>query len=141
MAEFIPEFIVDTSVWVDFFRGRLPKPILDYLSEGLELGAAAVTDIVRNEILVGARHSKDFLELKKLLSPLPCFRISDDDLPRFDEFAWRLSQKGLLGKYTDAAIAFVCHQRKVPLLSFDGYFYRLARKGILSVLPVPHAEG
>lgn len=123
--------IVDTSVWIDFFRGKLKSDTLDLLSEIIPLRTAGITDIIRHEILVGARVKPERQQLRGLLSPLPCLRIQDNQLEAFDDFGWNLRHHGLMGKYTDVAIAFVCHHHKIPILSFDKFFSHLAQKNLI----------
>lgn len=127
--------IIDTSVWIDFFRGRLKPAVLGFLSEVIPLRTAGITDIIRHEILVGASGKPERQQLRGLLSPLPCLRIQDDQLEAFDDFAWNLRAHGLMGKYTDVSIAFVCHHHKIPILSFDKFFSHLARKGLIKLQP------
>jgi predicted nucleic acid-binding protein len=126
--------IVDTSVWIDFFRGKLKPSTLNFLSETIPLRTAGITDIIRHEILVGASNKPERQQLRGLLSPLPCLRIQDDELEEFDDFAWNLRHHGLMGKYTDVAIAFVCHQHKLPILSSDKFFSHLANKNLIKTI-------
>lgn len=124
-------FVVDTSVWIDFFRGVLKSQIFGILREAIELRVAVLTDIIRHEILVGARSENQYRELQRLLSPLECLRVGGEDLEGFDRFAWHLHRQGFKGKYTDASIAYLCHRHRIPLLTFDGYFQSLARRGVI----------
>lgn len=127
-------FIVDTSVWIDYFRGALRPYVFENLAEGIRLGLAAVTDVIRHEILVGARSERDFRNLLRLLSPLDCLTIGETELSDFDRFGWELRRRGLKGTYTDLSIAFLCQRRDLPLLSFDSYFRALEKKGILKLI-------
>lgn len=127
--------IVDTSVWIDFFRGKLKPVVLNLLSEAIPLRTAGITDIIRHEILIGAAGKPERQQLRGLFSPLPCLRIRDDQLEEFEDFAWNLRHHGLIGKYTDVAIAFICHYHKIPILSFDKFFSHLARKNLIVVVP------
>ena len=126
--------VVDTSVWIDFFRGRLSPGMLDLLGEGIRQRTIALTDVIRHEILVGARSEQDFNFLKHHLVPFECLRILEHDLESFDRFAWRLHRKGLTGKYTDLSIAFLCQIYDLPIMTFDGYFGRLSGQGIIRSL-------
>lgn len=126
--------LVDTSVWVDFFRGRLAPDVYAQLAEGIRLRTAAITDIIRHEIVVGARDHQQMATLRRLLVPLPCLRVADEDLEALEEFAWDVRRKGLQGKYTDVTIAFLCVRHRLPLMAVDDYFAQLARKGILHLL-------
>lgn len=127
-------FIVDTSVWIDFFRGKLARDPLQFLIEGIEHRIAGLTDVIRHEILVGALNDRDFNRLRGLLGPLESARIADLELEDFDRFSWQLRISGFRGKYTDASIAFVCHRDKIPLMTFDRYFGLLAKKNLIRLV-------
>jgi predicted nucleic acid-binding protein len=93
-----------------------------------------ITDIIRHEILVGTNNRREFQNMEESLSPLECLRIRDEDIPSFDQFSWSLHRKGLKGKYTDLSIAFLSAHHQIPLLSFDGYFKLLSRRGVIKTI-------
>ena len=126
--------IVDTSIWIDFFRGTLPHAVHAMLTHHIEWRLAAITNVIRNEILVGAKDKQAFLTLRRLLAVLPLLYIAPDRGDAFDEFAWMLMRSGHRGKYTDVAIAFLCHEHQLPLLTSDRYFYHLAKKGVVKLV-------
>ncbi|MBI4212044.1 MAG: PIN domain-containing protein [Deltaproteobacteria bacterium] len=126
--------IVDTSVWIDFFRGSLPNDTSLSLSTAIRERQVAITDIIRHEILVGARNERDYSELQALLSPLHCHRIQDQELADFDRFAWNLKTKGFRGKYTDASIAYLAHTHQCALASFDHYFKFIEKLGLIQMV-------
>ncbi|MBI2339068.1 MAG: PIN domain-containing protein [Deltaproteobacteria bacterium] len=128
------KFIVDSSIWIDFFKGRLPDAVAAGLAAGLKNDQAVVTDIIVHELLVGAGSKKHYQELKNLFSALPLIRIEVHALEDFNLFGWNLARKGLLGKYTDLTIAYLSHLHHYPLLSLDGYFQRLGERGIIQVI-------
>lgn len=127
-------FIVDTSVWIEFFKGRLPGPVLDNLVTGLENDQISITDIIAHEILVGASTEGQYDDLNDMLSALPQLRIPDHALAEFNRFAWQVRKKGLGGKYTDIAIAYLSRLYHQPILSFDHYFSKLANTGWIQVI-------
>lgn len=128
------KFIVDTSVWIDFFNSRLPETLLDNLKAGLENEQVCLTDIILHELLIGCRNRKQYQQLKDLLSPLEVLRIKDDQLDAFNLFAWTVKQNGLLGKFTDISIAYLSHLHHYPILSLDTYFAKLAEKKLISTI-------
>lgn len=127
-------FIVDTSVWIDFFRGALGPVGRELLAQGVVERVAGITDVIRHEILVGALSESDYSRLKRLMSPLTCVRMADSRLEAFDRFSWDLRRSGFRGKYTDASIAFICHDEKLPLMTLDRYFDLLAKKGLIGLV-------
>jgi len=130
----VGKFIVDTSVWIDFFRGTLSQILSSNLVIGLENRQIVLTDIIFHELLMGTTSRKEFLTLKELLSPLKQLRIQEIQLNAFNDFAWRAHRKGVPGKYTDLTIAFLSHTHQFPILSFDKYFNKLAAKKIIRVI-------
>ena len=131
----IPElFIVDTSVWIDFFRGTLEPVYYELLTEGIREDRVVITDIIRHEILVGARSEKLYKGYLHLLEPLKCLTLPGQTTLELAHFAWFLAQEGLMGRYTDVAIAFQSHKGNIPILSFDHYFFKLAQKKWITTL-------
>lgn len=130
----MPKIIVDTSVWIDFFKGRLDSIVRQGLETALEKDQVAVTDIIQHEILMGASSKREWSLLIDLLSPLEFLRIHSDQIEDFNRFAWKLRLGGLQGSYTDSTIAYLSTIHKYPILSFDRYFKLLDQKGIVSCI-------
>lgn len=130
----VDKAIVDTSVWVDHFRGRL-KPILrDGLETLLLNDQAMLTDIILHEILVGAVDEKHYQWLSDHLSVLSCLSIPEVEKAKLTLFGFNLRRKGFPGKYTDLTIAYLAQKHDFPLLTFDGYFKKLSSKGIIRLV-------
>ncbi len=64
--------------------------------------SAAITTVIRHELLLGAISETDFNQLNRMLSALPTYGISPQDERDFERFGFRLGQLGLLGRFTDA---------------------------------------
>lgn len=126
------KFIADTSVWIDFFRNKLPKN--SEFVQGLDNEEVVVTDVIVHEIVVGAPTEKSYHQLSNLLSSLTQLKIKDEELPDFNRFAWKLHRHGLKGKYTDLTIAYLAHLYSYPVASFDGYFKKLAKQGWIKMI-------
>ncbi len=134
----MPFVIVDTSVWINFFRGALKPEIKEALFSFLRSRQAALTDVILHELLVGARTEKQYIDLKQKLSPLHCFVMEPSLHANFHRFGFELNRKGLLGSYTDVSIAYHSSIAMAPILSFDRYFAILSSKKIVDVITIPH---
>lgn len=95
----------------------------------------ALTDIVKHEILVGAKSQTQFSQLLDLLEACPEFYIPRGEYHHFNHFGFELAQKGLLGRYTDVSIAFICKYHALPIWSFDRYFHTLAKRKLIRLFP------
>lgn len=128
--------IVDTSVWIDFFNGKLLGKEKETLILLLEAEEAVITDIIKHELLIGANSASEYSELNDSLSALEEYSIDSDLRVEFNRFGFELRKRGFLGKYTDSSIAFLARTNQFPVYSFDKYFSKLAQKGMISILPV-----
>lgn len=126
--------IVDTSVWVDYFRGTLKAAIRENLAAALLRNHVAITDIIFHEILMGARDEGQYSWLFGHLQSITCLAIEPDERNELSLFGFRLKKNGLLGKYTDLSIAYLAHKHACPIVSFDNYFKKLSLKGLIRII-------
>lgn len=118
--------LVDTSVWIAFFRegaSRAAKE-LDVL---LEEGSACFCGLVEAELLPGLRR-EDRTRVRALMAGLPCLEISTDIWTDVAEIQERSLAQGL-GPFSipDLILTAVALRNKVPLFSLDRHFVSLAR--------------
>lgn len=64
--------LIDTSVWIDFLKKK-PTPQVQRLRELLSQQQAAITPVIYQEILQGAKSPDDFLRLRDYFRSLPFF--------------------------------------------------------------------
>lgn len=127
--------IIDTSVWIYFLEGNLENTATEFMVKAVEEEAAVITDIILNELLVGAINEANFKKICELFVPIKILRIFDENLEDFNLFCFSLRKAGLLGKYTDMSIAYLSKISGYPVWSLDRYFTKLAAKQIINTLP------
>ena len=71
--------LVDSSVWVDYFRGRSTGQtgLLEGLLDSQEL---AIGDLIFTEVLQGCKIDKEFNEVRRLLGRLELIALSGEDV-------------------------------------------------------------
>jgi predicted nucleic acid-binding protein len=71
--------LVDSSVWIDFFRGRstAQTETLEGLLDSEELG---IGDLILTEVLQGCKLDKEFNEVRRLLSRLEFVVLGGEDV-------------------------------------------------------------
>lgn len=115
--------LVDSSVWIDFFRGTATKQveILDSL-----LGRKPITigDIILTEVLQGFNQDRDFHKAHRLLSSLDLIEISGRDIAVQAARNFRtLRTAGITVRKTiDTLIATRCIESNYQLLYSDRDF-------------------
>jgi predicted nucleic acid-binding protein len=71
--------LVDSSVWVDFFRAK-PTPQTELLEKLLDSQALAIGDLILTEVLQGCRFDKEFNEVRRLLARLEFVVLGGEDV-------------------------------------------------------------
>ncbi|HMC95003.1 MAG TPA: PIN domain-containing protein [Polyangia bacterium] len=121
---------VDTSVWVEFFRGR--QPLTDRVSDVLERDQVALPVPVRIEILSGARKTER-PRLARLLSALPLLLPSDATWRRIEEWVATGAGAGQRFGVADLLVAAIASENNCAIWSLDPDFARMARLGLVSL--------
>ncbi|HLB58510.1 MAG TPA: PIN domain-containing protein [Bdellovibrionota bacterium] len=123
--------IIDTSVWIEFFRGRLSPGSINIVQKFLEIELAYLTDIIKHEILIGSRNDSEYKKLSYLISAIHILDFNPEMKIEFNSFAFSLKKKGFINNYTDLSIAFISNYYDIPVYSFDGYFEKLSNAGVI----------
>jgi predicted nucleic acid-binding protein len=71
--------LVDSSVWIDYFRG-IATPQTDRLDALLGVEPLAIGDLILVEVLQGFPSDKDFDQVRKLLTSLMPIDIGGQDI-------------------------------------------------------------
>ena len=123
--------VVDTSVWVAFFRGS-PRSTGERLKALLDDDQVAMPVPVRVEILGGAR-SENLVQLRRLLSALPTLYPTEQAWVRMEAWAARSARAGQRFGVGDLLIASLAAEQRLPLWSLDRDFDRMARLGFIEI--------
>lgn len=115
--------LVDSSVWIDFFRGTITAQT-DRLDQLLGNALLAVGDLMLAEVLQGFSAERDFNQAKKLLTALDIVSISDVEIAVQAARNFRsLRARGITVRKTiDTLIATRCIESGFALLYSDRDF-------------------
>ena len=121
---------VDTSVWIDFFRGRAPAA--ERLPVLLDQDEVALPIPVKIEILSGASRTER-ARLDPLLSALPILFPTRETWRRLE--AWILTGRASGQRFgvADLLIASLATENECALWSLDGDFVRMARLDLITL--------
>ncbi len=120
--------VVDTSVWIDFFRDRGTWQV-EYLEQLIgEDEPVALTDIVLTEILQGLHDNRQVRRVERRLLAFDVLRLEAlDDFRRAAALYRQARSRGITIRRTlDCLIASVCVRHDTPLLHADTDFDHLA---------------
>ncbi|MBV6447198.1 PIN domain nuclease [Nitrosomonas sp.] len=115
--------LVDTSVWVDFFNGKISDQT-EKLDHYLSSTVIVVGDLFLAEVLQGFRNDKDYQIAKSLLTELELVQLCNTNLAIQSAQNYRtLRKQGItIRKTIDCLIATYCIETKTPLLFSDRDF-------------------
>ena len=71
--------LVDSSVWIDFFRGR-PTAQTERLAGLLDSQALGIGDLILTEVLQGCKFDKEFNEVRRMLARLDLVMLGGEDI-------------------------------------------------------------
>ena len=131
--------LVDSSVWIDFFNGRV-TPETDHLDALLGTDVAATGDLILVEVLQGFRDESDFMTARRLLSKCPSFDLlgSARAVPAAGRYR-ALRRSGVAVRGTaDVVIGSFCIDEGIPLLFSDrGFLPMVEHLGLIPAIR-PH---
>lgn len=115
--------LVDSSVWIDYFRGTV-TPQTERLDELLSSEPVAVGDLILAEVLQGFSSDKDFNKARKVLTSLDVIEICGAEVAIEAARNFRsLRELGVTVRKTiDTLIATRCIEDDLELLFSDRDF-------------------
>jgi hypothetical protein len=120
--------LVDTSAWIDFFRGR--QPLADRVDDLLADNEVALCGPVVTELRRGLRSTAERRRLIPLLDG--CHQLAQPEWlwEEAGELGFALARKGVTVKTLDLLIAIWALGHGVPLLATDADFDAMRAAGI-----------
>jgi hypothetical protein len=118
--------LVDTSAWVEFLRDT-GSPICQRVDDLLAV-EIATCDVIRMEVLAGARNEQHLQQLRRLLARASTLPIEPVDYDAAAALYRTCRQRGSTArKLIDCLIAAVAIRGNVPILHRDADFDTLAQ--------------
>lgn len=130
--------LVDSSVWIDYFRGEA-TPQTGLLDDLLRTEPLAIGDLIRVEVLQGFGADRDFNRARKLLETLTVIDVGGRDIAVKAAKNFRtLRALGITVRKTiDTVIATRCIEDGLDLLysarDFDPFVEHLGLRAALAV--------
>lgn len=129
--------LVDSSVWIDYFRGAT-TPQAEKLDALLGTEPVAIGDLILTEVLQGFVSDRDFNQARKLLDSLDIIDLRGRDIAIQAARNFRVL-RGLgvtVRKTIDTIIATRCIESRLALLYSDKVFDPfVTHLGLSSALP------
>jgi predicted nucleic acid-binding protein len=115
--------IVDTTVWIDYFRA-ISNPETEWLDDELGRRRLGLTDVILCEVLQGVRDERTAVDVERQLRKLQVFQFGGVELESDAARNYRLlrTRGRTVRKTIDCLIATFCIREQHPLLHRDRDF-------------------
>ena len=120
--------LVDTSAWVDFFRGK--RGLADQVDQALQSGEAALCGPVLTELIRGLRTPAERAQVMDLLEGCQLLEQPDRLWEEAGALGAYLKRKGATVKTLDLLIATYALAHHAPILTADSDFALMKRAGL-----------
>lgn len=122
--------LVDTSVWIDFFRGKTYPD----LEMALKEGRVVLSPVVLAELMSGARNKREETQLRDFLLELPLHETSEEHWIQVGLLRHQLSKQGFETSIPDAHVAQCARDLEGYLLTRDQIFEKIASMAGIKLL-------
>ncbi len=117
--------LVDTSVWIDFFRGVASTKEL--LMKPLARDRVFTAGPVLFELLQGIRSSEERVQVKETLLSVNFLEISPEDWEGAASISRELRSKGITIPMTDLLLAQLAKTHDLEIISLDPHFDQIPK--------------
>jgi predicted nucleic acid-binding protein len=116
-----PEYFVDTSVWIPYFREGAAK-YGDFIDELIDENCVHINGIVLIELLTGANNQAEFDRLGLALAGLKIVQSDRKSFQSAGRNGFVLKRKGISAPLSDVIIATDCIDHGLVLIESDKHF-------------------
>jgi predicted nucleic acid-binding protein len=127
--------LVDSSVWIRFFRTRTPDPTCSLLETLLQQKRVATLWLIRLELLSGTSTPDAYAALDQDLAALRQLALTDELFRAAGQLRWQLARQGVTVPLVDSVIAACAIVYDCLLLHDDQHFTAIARHAPLRIHP------
>lgn len=113
--------LVDTTVWIDFFR-KGSRPWKPHLKNLLSRGEIAIVDPILAELLYGAKGEAERQLIQDLSKAVTLLSNTTEQWLKAGQLGSELRAKGLTLSMVDCFIASSAQTADIPLWTFDRDF-------------------
>lgn len=126
--------LIDTSAWVEFFRGR--DPIAALVDDALTTNAAAICGPIETELRRGLLNERERKSILPLFDACHILTEPEDLWTEAGELGFRLRRRGVTPKTLDLLIATYALSHSCAILTADRDF-QLMQKANVPLLVMP----
>ncbi len=125
--------LIDTSVWVDFFRGKDSR-LIEQVGGLLKAGKAVYTGIIALELINGAKGNKELQALHDAFDTMDKVNEQETTCVSAGKMGYEIARKGNTMSVVDLLIARIAIENDISLMTFDEHFKTIAKHSELRLI-------
>jgi tRNA(fMet)-specific endonuclease VapC len=118
--------LVDTSVWIEFFRGK-ESSISLRLKEYVRLNQVCYTGPIAVELYQGARTTKEVEVIDQLFQTIHYVELTRSHYHHAGQISHKAARSGKIFSTVDLILAVVAYDEKLRLFSLDTHFKEISQ--------------
>lgn len=126
--------LVDTSVWIEFFRKN--EPYHGVVNQLMDDEQVVCCGVILAELMQGAKSDKELAVLEDFLQVFTFIPDSSDLWAAAGKLSYKLRRKGTTVGLSDCFIAVAAASAKVQVATLDTHFTALCKPAGISLLPL-----
>lgn len=126
--------LVDTSVWIEFFRGR--EPYHGIVTKLIDDEQVVCCGIILAELMQGAKSDKEVAVLDDFIKVFSFIPETPELWAAAGKLSGKLRRKGLTVGLSDCFIATAAASAKVQVATLDSHFEVLGKPAKITLYPL-----
>src|SRR5208282_819784 len=122
--------LIDTSVWIDFFRRSKPE-VIERIATLLKSGRAVCTGIIAQELVNGAKGRKELQALCDAFDTMRHVTADETTYMRAGRMGYEFARKGHTMSTVDLLISQIAIENDLSLMTLDEHFDTIAKSSAL----------
>lgn len=114
------DILIDTSAWVEFFRGT--SKTADAVTKLIETGRASICGVITYELMQGAKSGEEASHLSEVLSALYYIEMTSDLWTKAGNISAGLRVRGITLPMSDLLIGTIALEQGLDVLTLDTHF-------------------
>lgn len=130
--------LVDTSVWIEFFRKH--EPYHGIVTQLMDEEQVICCGVILAELMQGAGSDKELAVLENFLQVFTFIPEPPELWAAAGKLAGKLRRKGLTIGLSDCFIAVAAASSRVQVATLDGHFDALCKPAGITLLPLTYPQ-
>lgn len=112
--------IVDTSVWIEYFKNN--QKYVPFIEDSLNLENILISGPIISELLHGVKTEKEYKLLSESITAVPHAECVYEDWIKTGETLYNLKKKGITVPLTDVLISVIAIRHDASVFTLDKHF-------------------